>query len=319
MRGGVIDLSGQLTRIGVFYDGSYFYHVSNYYRYQHSRQARLSIRGLHNFIKDAVARKEGSDVHYCQIVDAHYFRGRLDTQDAVERDTILSDRKFDEILMREGIVTHYLPVRKRSDGTPRERGIDVWFSLEAFELAIYKRFNVIVLIAGDGDFLPLVRKLNTIGTRVMVLGWDIKEKLQDGKRHPGIGVAQTLLDEATYPIEMNGNVIEDRSRRSDPLISNLFLPSPEAREPGLTAREPGSVKKTGQIYSLIEETYGFITPDEGGDRLFFHRSDVEGKRDFSQLKNDDPVTFVEGTSEKGDCARCVEFDSARSHGGLETA
>jgi len=314
MRGGAIDLSGQLTRIGVFYDGSYFYHVSNYYRYHHSRQVRLSIRGLHNFIKDAVARKESSDVHYCQIVDAHYFRGRLDTQHAIERDTLSSDRKFDEILMREGIVTHYLPVRKRSDGTPRERGIDVWFSLEAFELAIYKRFNVIVLIAGDGDYLPLVRKLNTIGTRVMVLGWDIKEyQSQDGKRHTGIGVAQTLLDEATYPIVMS-DVIEDRSRRNDPLINNLFLSSPAARGPSPVVEEKvdSGEKKRGHILRMRkEEGYGFITPDRenGGDGLFFHASEVKGERGFSQLEIDDPITFVEGSDAQGrPCARHVAFD-----------
>ncbi len=41
--------------------------------------------------------------------------------------------------------------------------------VEAFELAIYKQFNVLALIACDGDYVPLVRKLNTLGTRVMVL------------------------------------------------------------------------------------------------------------------------------------------------------
>ena len=53
-----------------------------------------------------------------------------------------------------------------------EKGIDVWLALEAFELTIYRRYDVSVLLACDCDFLPLVRKLNTIGTRVMFLGWD---------------------------------------------------------------------------------------------------------------------------------------------------
>jgi hypothetical protein len=65
--------------------------------------------------------------------------------------------------------THYLPL-----GPEGEKGVDVWLALEAYELAIYKRFDVSVLVVCDGAFLPLVRKLNTLGTRVMLLGWDFR-------------------------------------------------------------------------------------------------------------------------------------------------
>src|ERR1700745_3625330 len=82
---------------------------------------------------------------------------------------LLGDRIFDDVLMREGIATHYLPLGPRG-----EKGIDVWLALEACELAIYKRFNVLVLIACDSDCIPLVRKVNTLGTRVMVVGWDFE-------------------------------------------------------------------------------------------------------------------------------------------------
>jgi len=65
----------RLTRIGVFYDGNFFFHVSNYYHYYHPRRARISIAGLHEFIRHHVAASEECDVKYCRIVDAHYFRG----------------------------------------------------------------------------------------------------------------------------------------------------------------------------------------------------------------------------------------------------
>ena len=154
----------RLTRIGVFYDGNFFFHVSNYYHYHHDRRARISVAGLHEFVRHQVADSEGCDVRYCQIVDAHYFRGRPRALDAEQRGVLLRERVFDDVLVREGVVTHYLPL-----GPEGEKGIDVWLSLEAYELAIYKRFDVSVLVACDGDFLPLVRKLNTIGTRVMLL------------------------------------------------------------------------------------------------------------------------------------------------------
>jgi uncharacterized LabA/DUF88 family protein len=54
---------------------------------------------------------------------------------------------------------------------PHEKGIDVWLALEAYDLAVHKRFDVLVLFAGDQDFVPLVRKVNGLGTRVMLIAW----------------------------------------------------------------------------------------------------------------------------------------------------
>ena len=43
------------TKIGIFYDGNFFLHVSNYYQYYHARKSRISISGLHDFIRHRVA------------------------------------------------------------------------------------------------------------------------------------------------------------------------------------------------------------------------------------------------------------------------
>ena len=166
-----------LTRIGVFYDGNYFYHVSNFYCYGHARKSRLSIPGIHEFIKRFVSCQENISPAFCQIVDCHYFRGRLPAMEANERQILLNERIFDDILMREGIVTHYLPITKSG-----EKGVDVSLALEALELTLFKKFNIVVLIASDGDYIPLVRKLNSLGTRVMVLGWDFEYTDENGKR-----------------------------------------------------------------------------------------------------------------------------------------
>lgn len=137
----------KLTKIGIFYDGGYFHAVSNYYNFVHHRKARLSIDGLRRFAEKKVATEEGIDARYCRVVDQHYFRGRYSVGSVIERNNLENERRFDDVLMRAGIVTHFLP-RSQDD---EEKGIDVWFALEAFELAVYKRFNVLVLIACDGD------------------------------------------------------------------------------------------------------------------------------------------------------------------------
>jgi hypothetical protein len=91
------------------------------------------------------------------------------------------------------VVTHYLPL-----GPEGEKGIDVWLALEAYELAIYKRFDVSVLVACDGDFLPLVRKLNTLGTRVMLTAWGF-EWTDRNQQQRTTRTAQVLLDEVKLP------------------------------------------------------------------------------------------------------------------------
>src|SRR5690606_15446952 len=107
----------KLVRIGVFYDGNYFLQVSNYYAYGHQRRRRISISGLHDFIRSQVADEEANDMKLCQIVDSHYFRGRLNAADASQRgDTLYWDRVFDDILMSEGVTTHYLPLKTGFDG-----------------------------------------------------------------------------------------------------------------------------------------------------------------------------------------------------------
>jgi uncharacterized LabA/DUF88 family protein len=204
-------MAEKLIRIGVFYDGNYFYHVSNFYNYEHSRQKRLSIGGLHSFIRQQVADEEEVDVQLCQIVDSHYFRGRLNAQDASQKgDTLYWDRVFDDILMLEGITTHYLPL-KSFNGQRQEKGIDVWLALEAYEQAFYKRFDVIVLITADGDYVPLVRKLNTLGTRVMVLSWDFEYVTDNGQKFE-TRTSQALLEEVTYPIAMH-ELIDNRLKK----------------------------------------------------------------------------------------------------------
>ena len=283
----------KLTRIGVFYDGNFFSHVSNYYQYSHDRKARISVTGLHEYIRHQVAESEGCDVKYCQIVDAHYFRGRPTAQEAEERGVLRRERAFDDVLVRQGVVTHYLPL-----GPEGEKGIDVWLSLEAYELAIYKRFDVSVLVVCDGDFLPLVRKLNTLGTRVMLTAWDFGWIDRDQQQRT-TRTAQTLLDEVSYPIMMH-QVIDDRSRRNDPLVKGLFMAHREAK----AGVPPGADYHNGVIQSL-KEGYGFISPSTGGINIFFFYAEVTNA-DFNELKVGDKVRYRHGKNDRGLCAVDVE-------------
>lgn len=64
---------------------------------------------------------------------------------------------------------------------------------------------------------------------------------------------------------------------------------------------------TGKIARLTDRGFGFITPDEGGDKdVFFHaRSLAEGLM-FDELKEGDAVTFDVENGPKGPAAANVQ-------------
>jgi uncharacterized LabA/DUF88 family protein/cold shock CspA family protein len=295
---GIMQSDDKLIRLGIVYDGNFFLHVSNYYLYHHDRNARISLDGLHAFVRSKAAELEGTEARYCPIVDAHYFRGRLPSKVVEERNRLLSERVFEDILIRQNITTHYLPVSSAG-----EKGIDVWLALETYELAVLKRFNVIVLIAGDGDFVPLVRKLNSLGTRVMLLGWDFRYQDENGDERE-TKTSQALQAECTYPVMMSSLI--DAADPEDALVNNLFVPTPQYSRPSPRPDpEDGSFDEDtvyeGRI-KRIKEGYGFITAPQLEGDVFFYHLDVTGG-DFASLAEGDLVEFRLGKNDKGITAR----------------
>mgnify|MGYP002534925229 FL=1 len=280
-------------RIGVFYDGNFLLHASNYYNYIHPVKRRLSLGGLHNFIRHRVAEEEGLEPSKCQIAQAHYFRGRLNAAEAAQRgNQLYNDRVFDDILMSEGIQPHYLPLRNLQ-GKKEERGIDVWLSLEAYELAMTGRIDTVVLIVSDTDYTPLMRKLTGLGLRIMLLSWEFEYVNDDGAKMV-TKTSHELLSLATYPVAMH-DVINYGVQQNNPLISEMFV----APDPSRQARE--QTFETSEILSL-KNGFGFIKYPN--NNLFFHYQDVVGE--FADLNVGDPVEFtIEQNQQKQDVAKNV--------------
>ena len=302
----------KLTRIAVFYDGNYFLHVSNYYAFNHVRNSRLSLRGLHEFIRTRVSDLEDTEMHLCQIVDSHFFRGRISANEAQQRGNLLYyDRVFEDILMWEGVITHYLPLRN-TGGRREDKGIDVWMALEAYELTLLKKFDVVVLITSDGNYVPLVRKMNNLGARIMVLSWDFEFVDNEGK-HVVTRTSHELLNEVTYPVQMH-DLIESRSTKDEEVIQNLFVrrddtqprPPRDAREyqdmiEHRAPRVEEDVKDDSERFESyilsMKNGYGFIKYPP--NNLFFHASDMLNA-DFQDLREGDPVEFALGLNRDGD-------------------
>lgn len=304
-------MGNALTRIGVFYDGNFFHVVSEYFEHHHVRRARLSVRGLHALLCARVATEEGVSQRGCRVVEAHYFRGRFSAEEAQMAGKLLSERQLEDALMREGVATHFLPMG--SAGT--EKGIDVWFALEAYERALQKRFEVCVLVAGDSDYLPLVRKLSGLGVRVLLLGGNFEYR-DRAARSRTAKTSLALATEVDYRISLD-KVAEPGSlgEGAESLVEGLFgfdaSPPAVRQAAGASPLEGSPSWDSGTIESLIEresegKRYGFIAPECGDQNLWFGERDLEGV-EFSALTRGQTVRFKRGVNGKGACAKRVHL------------
>jgi len=298
-----IMLGNRALKVGVFYDGSYYSHVSNYYNYVHAHRRRLHIGGLHDFIKHMVAEKEGVTPNLCHIIDAHFFRGRFSARDANEKpNQLYYDRVFDDVLMYNGVQAHYLPV-KDMQGRKKEKGIDVLMALETYELCMLKRYDVVALIASDGDHVPLVRKLHALGCKTMLLGWDFEFTDEQSGELQTTRTSTDLWNEVTYPLDM-ASLVDEGLKDNDAVVREMFVVKESApreseaagERPPVTPGEPISDERhTGEIMSL-HNGYGFIRfPD---NNLFFLHDDLLDT-EFVDLKVGDLMSFTMAVNNRG--------------------
>lgn len=286
-------------KVGVFYDGSYFTHVSNYYNYVHPHRRRIHLGGLHDFVKHMVAEREGTRPNLCHIIDAHFFRGRFTAREANEKpDQLYRDRVFDDVLMYNNVQTHYLPL-KDTMGRKKEKGIDVLMALETYELCMLKRYDVVVLVASDGDHVPLVRKLHALGCKTMLLGWDFEFTDGETGDHQYTRTSTDLWNEVTYPLQMH-DIIDEGLKDDDEIIREFFvvrenLPR-EAEEISAVAPDFDPETRHQSTIMNLMNGYGFIRfPD---NNLFFLREDLEDA-EFSDLHIGDTVEFALAMNKRG--------------------
>ncbi len=276
-----MNTNSDFLRIGIFYDGNFLLHASNYYNYIHPQRRRLSLSGLHNYIKIRVAEEEEIAPRWCQVVESHYFRGRINAMEASQRgNQLYNDRVFDDIMMAEGIQTHFLPLRN-IQGKKEERGIDVWLSLEAYGLALQGKIDVAVLIVSDTDYVPLFRKLTSLGVRTMILSWEFNYVNDDGVRSV-TKTSHDLLSLATYPIAVHDE-IENGLKQNDPYILDMFVKNEPNRSTDNSQEEFVS-----DILSInYDGGYGFIKYPN--NNLYFNIQDV--LTDFTAMAPGDTVAF----------------------------
>jgi uncharacterized LabA/DUF88 family protein len=222
----------KLTRVAMFIDGSFFLQVNTYYKYHHHMGKSFYYSGFTDYVRHKVAQLEHSRYNLCQVVEAHWFRGRYPTSALETRypdpqrrlEVLTNERKMEDTLIYQGIASHYFPLQIDSEtGEATEKSLDTWLALEAMDLTVARKFDVVVIIGGDSNYHHLVAKLNGLGVRVMVLGWNIQYESESptGLRKRYIKTSNALMDECSYPIWLD-KIIEQGVESGDKLVMNMF-------------------------------------------------------------------------------------------------
>lgn len=185
----------------------------------------IRVRSLFEFITSRLARQEGVHPADCQITEAHYFRGRFRVKEAYDKHLLYNERRFEDTLIENDVVFHYKHLREvdRCGQTEVvEKGIDVWFALEAYELSTFRRFDYVVLITGDADHEMLVRKLKALKIKTVLLTWN----LMDAE-----ATSPLLREEAGHHWELSDILRDDNGLRRRLLYRLRTDPTPELEEP----------------------------------------------------------------------------------------
>lgn len=204
--------------VGVFIDGGYYAKVNRALKAVESSIIR--VKSLFDFICDRLSYEEGVNPSDCQITEAHYFRGRYRVREAYDRHLLYNERKFEDTLIENDVIFHYKHLREvEKDGQIQvvEKGVDVWFALEAYELATFRHFDYVVLITGDADHEMLVRKLKALKIKTVLLTWNLTD----------VDATSPLLkEEAGHHWELS-QIVEEHPQLKRQLLYKL-------REPAVT-------------------------------------------------------------------------------------
>ncbi len=194
-------MNDELISVGLFIDGGYYAKIDEKLRSKYSM--RLDIGRLQDYIRDRIAERKDIPFEDCQITENHYFRGRFKANDANDKNILLSERKFEDMLIDNDVVFHYKHLRevhRKAGTTVIEKGIDVWFALETYELAVIRNFDFVVLVTGDADHEMLARKLKSLKTCVILLTWDLGDQTS---------TSRFLQEEVSWHIELSKECIAD--------------------------------------------------------------------------------------------------------------
>ncbi len=167
-------MNDSIQSIGLFIDGGYYAKVNE--NLEETSRLNIDLAALMKYIRDVVGRLSHTRAADSHITESHYFRGRYRVDEAANKHLLFDERRFEDSLIENDVIFHYKHLRSIQRGgneTVIEKGIDVWFALEAYELSTIRHFDYVLLITGDADHEMLIRKLKALKIYTILLTWDV--------------------------------------------------------------------------------------------------------------------------------------------------
>lgn len=184
-------MNTNIISIGLSIDGGYYCKINDGL---YKDGFRLNLERLAKLIRTYIATNFSLETSQCLITESHFFRGRFRMPDAKKKNRLEADRAFEDTLIDNDVVFHYKHVAEMENGSIKEKGVDVWFALETYELAMYRDFDFVVLITGDADHEMLARKIKALKKHVVLVTWNMAEK---------DSTSSALKDEVTMHIDLD--------------------------------------------------------------------------------------------------------------------
>jgi uncharacterized LabA/DUF88 family protein/cold shock CspA family protein len=292
-----------IYKIGFFYDGNFVNKISDFYNFRHISKSRISLKGIQEYVLSKIVKNENVDSKICKIVESHIYKSRTTARAADEKDALYGERVFDDACMYDGITTHYLPV-KIQNNRRIEKGTDVWLALDAYEISLLKKLDMVVLVTNDIGFKPLVKKLHSIGVNVLLLSWEI-----DWNSESDYFIAKSakdLIESCNSHIDLANEYEVNQEDFKNMIVQKVEKDSKDTYQSAnkfanksnkfFDTRtfdddvevEYDSEKRLESEIHSIKNGYGFITYPP--NNIFFHAKDLL-ERSFDNIEVGDAVEF----------------------------
>jgi uncharacterized LabA/DUF88 family protein len=223
----------------VFFDGYYFYKIYNHYLTQ---KTVFNIEKFIEFVRYEISKYLRISMDQCEVSDVHFYIGGVaDTYGQKQLEKALVNARLGNNIHRSRLI----PTK---DGE-KEKGVDGRLMLDAYKSAVAKKYDVLVLIAGDADFVPLVDDITELNIPVFLVCWDEKATKT--------AAAADLINSVTHALPMN-EILQSKVQKN-PFVKDLLGAesiTPEIRNETVPAAQ--------NLRDLLLETAGECTKKEDG-------------------------------------------------------
>jgi len=270
-------------RVGLYIDGRNFQIINTYYRHVSSFQKNFDLSLLIRQFQKTIAKSLGLEIEDVHIPHRHLYIGVEDS----ERDYF--NQTDGAEYLSAGITSHVYRSVRLEDGKRKEKGVDGALMLEAFELICQDEIDVLVLMAADGDFVPLVNMAKKYLKDVFLFYWN--EDLGSDYKE-GINTSRDLIK----AVDLSSTTGGRRAINMGKMIKdgNLHVFKKEGVR-NTAPKTPDIIERLYQGRVLRKEgLFVFINPSNGGREI---RCKTAGRVDVQEFIVGEPVDY--NINEKG--------------------